>query len=200
MQTFDSAAPGVVPAHLRLSIAVRNVEENGWRSMLDGWAAQQVARNLAGSTVEKRRSVAIRFRAFADCYPWSWSALMVDEFFLELRALKGASHSTVLGYQNALRMFLEYLTDPAYGCGGKRSASSTLSRTTTTHSSFSSRSATSKRRQHPSTPALPLITAPASLTTRSSGWPPTSPRRRLDPCNVESSTAGGCGNSWPPAA
>ncbi|MEC5176700.1 hypothetical protein RCH16_001708, partial [Cryobacterium sp. MP_M5] len=115
MQTFDLAAPGVVPAHLRSSIAVLHAEESVWRSMLDGWAAQQVARNLAGSTVEKRRSVAIRFRAFADCYPWSWSALMVDEFFLELRSLKGASHSTVLGYQNALRMFLEYLTDPAYG-------------------------------------------------------------------------------------
>lgn len=27
------------------------------------------------------------------------------------------SHSTVLGYQNALRMLLEYLTEPAYGWG-----------------------------------------------------------------------------------
>jgi len=342
--------------------------------MLDGWAAQQVARNLAGSTVEKRRSVAIRFRAFADCYPWSWSALMVDEFFLELRSLKGASHSTVLGYQNALRMFLEYLTDPAYGWSeqcwerfgdhpaqvfhewntarhsqsaigapGKRPytrdeiqdlfdcaddrvlrirragskgwipafriatmmkaayawglrrnevrqldlvdlasnprarqfgdsgivyvrfgkamrgappkrrtvltlpefdwivecmrqwkdevrpllappgstalwpsersgmlaadsvsrafnsistrcaapTSRTWSKTATTHSSFSSRSATSTRQQHPSTPASPPITAPASSTTRSPGWPPNSPRRRPDPCNVESTTAGG---------
>ncbi|WP_253259159.1 tyrosine-type recombinase/integrase [Subtercola boreus] len=85
--------------------------------MLDGWAAQQSARNLSSSTIDKRRSIAIRFRAFADSYPWSWSATVVDEFFLELRALKGASHSTVLGYQNALRMFLEYLVDPAYGWG-----------------------------------------------------------------------------------
>lgn len=111
----DVGQPGAVPNHLRANIAVLNVEESVWVAMLDGWAAQQIARNLSASTVEKRRSVAMRFLAFADCYPWSWTASMVDEFFLELRGLKGASHSTVLGYQNALRMFLEYLTDPAYG-------------------------------------------------------------------------------------
>ncbi|WP_253259533.1 site-specific integrase [Subtercola boreus] len=92
-----------------------NTEEIVWVAMLDGWAAQQASRNLAGSTIDKRRSVAVRFQLFAECYPWSWSASMVDEFFLELRALRGASHSTVLGYQNALRMFLQFLTDPAYG-------------------------------------------------------------------------------------
>jgi hypothetical protein len=58
-----------------------------------------------------------RFRLFADSYPWSWSVTIVDEFFLELRAIRGASQSTILGYQGALRMFLEYLTGPAYGWG-----------------------------------------------------------------------------------
>lgn len=115
MRILSLVAPGAVPAHLRASIAVLNAEESVWVAMLDGWTAQQIARNLAASTVEKRRSIVTRFRAFADCYPWSWSTPVVDEFFLELRALHGASHSTVLGYQNALRMFLEYLTDPAYG-------------------------------------------------------------------------------------
>ncbi|WP_248243322.1 tyrosine-type recombinase/integrase [Microbacterium kunmingense] len=115
MRIPSLVAPGAVPAHLRASIAVLNAEESVWVAMLDGWTAQQIARNLAASTVEKRRSIVTRFRAFADCYPWSWSTPVVDEFFLELRALHGASHSTVLGYQNALRMFLEYLTDPAYG-------------------------------------------------------------------------------------
>lgn len=114
MRTLDSATAGVVPSHLRAHVAVLNAEESVWVAMLDGWVAQ-TARNLSASTIEKRRSVALRFLAFAECYPWSWSASMVDEFFLELRGLKGASHSTVLGYQNALRMFLEYLTDPAYG-------------------------------------------------------------------------------------
>ncbi|RFA17789.1 hypothetical protein B7R25_16840 [Subtercola boreus] len=115
MRTFDSVVPGAVPSHLRASLPVLNTEEIVWVAMLDGWAAQQASRNLAGSTIDKRRSVAVRFQLFAECYPWSWSASMVDEFFLELRALRGASHSTVLGYQNALRMFLQFLTDPAYG-------------------------------------------------------------------------------------
>ena len=92
-----------------------NAEEGVWLAMLDGWAEQQTARNLSASTVDKRRTIVTRFRLFAESYPWSWSTPMVDEFFLELRALRGASHSTVLGYQNALRLFLEYLTDPAYG-------------------------------------------------------------------------------------
>jgi site-specific recombinase XerD len=115
MRMDEAGQPGAVPIYLRANVAVLNAEESVWVAMLDGWAAQQVARNLSASTVEKRRSVAMRFLAFAGCYPWSWTASMVDEFFLELRGLKGASHSTVLGYQNALRMFLEYLTDPAYG-------------------------------------------------------------------------------------
>ena len=84
-------------------------------AMLDGWRAQQFARNLSPSTIEKRRSIALRFRDFAECYPWSWNVAIVDQYFLELRAIGGASCSTVLGYQNALRLFLEYLTDPAYG-------------------------------------------------------------------------------------
>lgn len=77
-----------------------------WLAMSDGWRAQQIARNLSISTVEKRWSVALRFQRFADCYPWSWSVSMVDEFFLKLRALREASRSTILGYQNALRIFV----------------------------------------------------------------------------------------------
>ena len=115
MRTSPPVAPGAVPAHLRAAIPLFNAEEGVWLAMLDGWAAQQLARNLSESTADKRRTIVTRFRLFADSYPWSWSTPMVDEFFLELRALRGASHSTVLGYQNALRLFLEYLTDPAYG-------------------------------------------------------------------------------------
>jgi len=106
---------GAVPGVLRSGTGVLHEAETVWIAMLDGWAAQQFARNLSPGTVEARRATVLRFRQFADCYPWEWTAGTVDEFFLELRALKGAARSTVLGYQNALRMFLEYLTDPAYG-------------------------------------------------------------------------------------
>ena len=58
-----------------------------------------------------------RFRVFADTEPWEWAAATVDEFFMELRAVRGASRSTLLGYQPTLRLFLDYITDPGYGWG-----------------------------------------------------------------------------------
>lgn len=117
MGTHPWEPDGAVPETLRTGARVLNEAETVWIAMLQGWAAQQSARNLSATTIETRRATVVRFRQFADCYPWQWTAGTVDEFFLELRALKGAARSTVLGYQNALRMFLEYLTDPAYGWG-----------------------------------------------------------------------------------
>lgn len=96
---------------------VLNAEETVWQAMLDGWRAQQLARNLSRTTIVQREYVANRFRRFADAYPWAWTAGVVDEFFMELRAIQHVAHSTVLGYQGALRMFLQYLIDPAYGWG-----------------------------------------------------------------------------------
>ncbi|MGO2152252.1 MAG: tyrosine-type recombinase/integrase [Microbacterium gubbeenense] len=98
-------------------VALLNEPETVWAAMLDGWAAQQLARNLSRSTIVGRRGLAERFRQFAESYPWEWTVEQVDHFFMELRGLKGGSRSTVLGYQNALRMFLSYLTDSAYGWG-----------------------------------------------------------------------------------
>ena len=117
MRTPEVGPVGSVPPVLRCGTGVLNEAETVWVAMLDGWAAQQFARNLSAGTVEGRRSTVMRVRRFAEAYPWQWTASVVDEFFLELRAVKGAARSTVLGYQNALRMFLEYLTDPAYGWG-----------------------------------------------------------------------------------
>ena len=42
--------------------------------------------------------------------PWAWTAPEVDEFFMELQAVRGASHTTLLGYQNSLRLFMGYVT------------------------------------------------------------------------------------------
>lgn len=108
-----AAARALIPS----GVALLNEAETVWAAMLDGWKAQQISRNLALSTVESRRAVAERFRGHAETYPWEWTVQQVDEFFMELRAVRRASRSTVLGYQNALRMFLAYLTDPAYEWG-----------------------------------------------------------------------------------
>ncbi|WP_312167554.1 tyrosine-type recombinase/integrase [Microbacterium sp.] len=96
-------------------MALFDEENTVWRAMLDGWAAQQVSRNLAASTIRQRREVANRFQRFSENYPWAWTVQQVDNFFLELRTIKNSAHTTVLGYQNALRGFIDYLTDDAYG-------------------------------------------------------------------------------------
>lgn len=106
-----------VPAYLKTGMGVLNAEESVWLAMLDGWGAQQVSRNLSVGTVEHRRADVVRFRHYADAYPWSWNVAVVEEFFLELRALRGAAHTTMLGYQSSLRLFLEFLTNPGYGWG-----------------------------------------------------------------------------------
>ncbi|AND15260.1 hypothetical protein [Rathayibacter tritici] len=115
MRSVSEVVAGSVPAHLQGAVAVLNAEETVWEAMLGGWRAQQFARNLAPSTVDRRRDLVTRFRVYADAYPWSWTVGAVDEFFLELRAVGGAAQSTILSYQGALRMFLEYVCDPRYG-------------------------------------------------------------------------------------
>lgn len=56
-------------------------------------------------------------RAFADHaggYPWQWLPQMVDEWSMDLRSVRGLRRSTLRGYQEAVRLFCDYLTDPTY--------------------------------------------------------------------------------------
>jgi integrase/recombinase XerC len=76
-------------------------------------AHQQLARNLAFSTIATRERLVRRFRVCTGADPWQWMPADLEEFSTELRAIKGASHSTLLAYQNALRLFMAYLTEPA---------------------------------------------------------------------------------------
>ena len=46
--------------------------------------------------------------------PWSWTPQMVDEWFGDLRAVRGSARSTLRSYQDALRSFCQYVTDPVY--------------------------------------------------------------------------------------
>lgn len=94
--------------HLRPDEAV--LEE-----MLTGWRNQQLARNLAFSTIDAREKLVRRFVVSINEYPWNWRPQHVDEFFGDLRAVAGLKQSSLRRYQGALRGFLVYLTDPAYG-------------------------------------------------------------------------------------
>ena len=106
---------GAVPVQLTSGALLLHPEEIVWRAMLDGWRNQQLSRNLAFSTIEQRESIISRFQRAVGSFPWEWTAPDVDEFFMELRAVRGASHTTLLGYQNSLRLFMGYVIDPAYG-------------------------------------------------------------------------------------
>ena len=48
-------------------------------------------------------------------YPWTWTPVMVEEFFGDLRSVKRRKQSTMRRYQNALRLFCSYVSHPDYG-------------------------------------------------------------------------------------
>lgn len=83
--------------------------------MLTGWRHQQLARNLAFITIEARARLVARFLDHCNEMPWAWTVGHVDEFFGDLRAEHRLSRSTIRAYQNGLRLFCDYLTDPRYG-------------------------------------------------------------------------------------
>lgn len=86
-----------------------------FEAMLSGWRDQQLSRNLNKATIKDREAAVRRFQRFTNDYPWQWRAQDVEEFASELRSgHRPAAHSTVRGYQMALRLFLEYVTDPRY--------------------------------------------------------------------------------------
>ncbi|MFD0207510.1 MULTISPECIES: tyrosine-type recombinase/integrase [Saccharothrix] len=94
-------------------------EEQVFEAMLTGWERQQSARNLAASTIVNRGKRVRGFVEHVNAFPWQWSAAMVDEWCADLRGIKGVSRSSLRTYQQALRLFCHYLTDPAYGWAGE---------------------------------------------------------------------------------
>ncbi len=84
-------------------------------AMLEGWACQQQARFLKDSTIRGRLDLLRRFAAFTNQYPWQWQSVEVEAFIGHLRS---GSHpiamSTARGYQLALRLFMQYITDLRY--------------------------------------------------------------------------------------
>ena len=112
-------APGVARLHLADGVPLLRPEEQVFSAMLDGWRNQQLARNLAFSTVEGRERVVRAFAVHADAFPWQWTPLLVDEWCTDLRAVRGLRRSTLRQYQESVRMLCEYLTDPEYGWAGQ---------------------------------------------------------------------------------
>jgi integrase/recombinase XerC len=107
--------PGAATAVLTEGLRLLHPEDHVLDAMLEGWGRQMLARNLARTTVAMRQRQVRGFVEHSNEYPWTWSMGHADEWFADLRGIRGCSLSTVRGYQVSVRVFCEYLLDPAYG-------------------------------------------------------------------------------------
>jgi integrase len=107
--------PGSAWLHLADGVPLLRPDEQVFEAMLTGWRNQQLARNLAFSTIEGRERAVRAFARHCAVFPWEWSAQLADEWFTDLRAVRGIARSTLRSYQEALRLFCAFITDPAYG-------------------------------------------------------------------------------------
>lgn len=108
-------APGAAVLHLVDGVALLRPEEQVFAAMLDGWRAQQLARNLAFGTIEKRLAVVRAFAAHADALPWAWRPQLLDEWLGDLRSVRRLRRTTIRNYASAVAAFCAFVTDPAYG-------------------------------------------------------------------------------------
>lgn len=85
-------------------------------AMLDGWARQQRARFLQDDTINPRLRLVRRLAEFTGLYPWQWSPGEAEAWASHLRSgQRPVGLSTLRGYEVTIRLFCEYLLDPAYG-------------------------------------------------------------------------------------
>ncbi|MFF5211009.1 tyrosine-type recombinase/integrase [Streptosporangium sp. NPDC000396] len=109
---------GQVPGSARLALVsgvpLLQPEEQVFTAMLEGFANQQLARNLARTTMEGRENTVKAFASYVNAFPWQWTAAMVDEWLGDLRSLRDLKRSTIRGYSQAISAFCAYVTDPAY--------------------------------------------------------------------------------------
>ncbi|MFF0087826.1 tyrosine-type recombinase/integrase [Streptomyces canus] len=105
-------------AHLVLAQGVVHLDPEPavFDAMLEGWARQQRSRFLNfDATIKPRLSLLKRFAEFSNQYPWQWQSAEVEAFLDHLRARRPTfAVSTARNYQNALRMFCDYVTDERY--------------------------------------------------------------------------------------
>lgn len=110
----SGAAPGAARLQLVDGVPLLRPAEQVFDAMLDGWRNQQLARNLAVGTVEGRRAMVRAFAAAANAFPWQWMPQMLDEWLGDLRSVRHVKRTTIRSYQEAVRSFCQYVTDPSY--------------------------------------------------------------------------------------
>ena len=99
-----AAAPGAARLHLADGVPLLRPDEQVFQAMLDGWRNQQLARNLARSTVEGREGTVRAFAGYVSADPWAWTPAMVDEWLGDLRSpsVREAGGTSPLSDQNRM--------------------------------------------------------------------------------------------------
>lgn len=110
MQADNSAkATSLIPP----GVALLDPEERVFEAMLEGWRRQQQSRNLKSETYNDRLRLARMFQQHTGSFPWQWQP---HDFIDYSASLHGhVAHSTFRGYQNSIRLFIEYICDIRYG-------------------------------------------------------------------------------------
>jgi integrase len=108
--------PGCVRLELAQGVVPLNPREAVFEGMLAGWARQQRSRFLReDSTIGPRAALVRRLAEFAGQYLWEWEPAEAEAFISHLRSgARPVAVSTARGYETALRLFCEYVTDPRY--------------------------------------------------------------------------------------
>jgi hypothetical protein len=160
-------------------VALLRPEEQVFAAMLDAWREQQLARNLAFGTIEKRLAVVRAFAAHADAPPWAWRPQLLDEWLGDLRSVRRLRRTTIRNYGSAVAAFCSFVTDPAYGwaaeCAGSTRTQCRWSTSGTPRCTPRTSRATRVGGRSPSTSCRRCSTTP---TSRSPGsGPPACPVR-----------------------
>ena len=102
----EGQVPGSAALHLAAGVPLLHPGEQVFAAMLEGWRAQQLARNLALATAGRREAMVRAFAAHADADAvGSGAPQMLDEWLGELRGVKGLRRSTVRGYASSVSAF-----------------------------------------------------------------------------------------------
>jgi len=108
-----SALPGSAKTLLPQGVAFIDPAEQVFALMLAGWQTQQPSRALRAETYKSRINIVRRFQSFLNKYPWDWQPADFEAFSASLRSR--LSFSSFRGYQNAVNLFQDYVTDQRYG-------------------------------------------------------------------------------------
>ena len=118
MQRMERAVDLPGAAHLVLVDGVVHLDPAPamFEAMLTGWETQQRARFLKGpATIKPRLDLIRRFARFSNQYPWQWEPTEIEAFITSL----SIAPSTARNYQNAIRIFCEFVSDARYGWTAK---------------------------------------------------------------------------------